>query len=236
MQPVTPLTPQPLPRAYTSFESMCDEVRIYAPNVSDRQALHVVRLSAIDFCRQTGLWIDYMTPIVGQAMQPEYDIPTPANSIISYLSECWYGSVRIDPQSIEQLKKRYVNDWTDISIYNGPPVWYTHTDLCRIRLVPCPRDNTATPLDAITGFMCLQPTLDSLGMPSEIAVRWIEGIGFGARARLYQTPDTPFYNPAIGAQYERKAMNEIAKAKIQANMARGRGPLTINKKPWPWGA
>ncbi len=90
--------------------------------------------------------------------------------------------------------------------------------------------------DTITGALVLQPTRDSLGMPSEIAERWMEGIGYGARARLYSTPDQPYYNPGMATQYERKAMNEIAKGKIAANQARTRGPLTVNLRPWPQGA
>ncbi len=234
MQSTTPLTPRPLPRRYTSFEVMLDEVRLYVPNVGDRLALHVVRNSAIDFCRQTGLWYEDMEPVTGIAMQPFYDIATPANSVVAWLSECWYASVRIDPQSNEQLKKRYVNDWTNIELYNGPPCWYTHSDLCQIRLVPCPRTNEED-RDQLTGIMVLQPTRDSLGMPGEIAERWMEGIGYGARARLYDTPDQPFYNPNMAQKYARMAMNEIGKAKIQANMARGRGPLKVNKRPWPSG-
>jgi hypothetical protein len=234
MQIPTPLAPTPLPRSYTSYEAMLDEVRLYVPSVADKLALHVTRNSAIDFCRQTGLWVDDIEPIPGEPMVPCYEIPTPANSVVAYLSEVWYGSVRLDPQSIEELKKRYVNDFRDITIFNGPPSWYYHEDLCVIRLVTCPNQNQGN-RDSITGIAVLQPSRDSLGMPSEIAERWMEGIGYGARARLYDAPDTPFYNPGMAMKYARMAMNEIGKAKIQANQARGRGPLKVNKRPWPYG-
>ncbi len=77
MNELTPLTPKPIPRSYTSFETMLDEVRIYAPNVGDRVAMHVVRNSAIDFCRQTGLWLYELDPIVAIPWQPVYTLPTP---------------------------------------------------------------------------------------------------------------------------------------------------------------
>jgi hypothetical protein len=234
-QPTTPLQPVPIPRAWTSFETMLDEVRLYVPNVADAIALHVVRNSAIDFCRQTCLWLYDFDPVMGIAMQPVYQIDTPDNSVITLASEIWYGERRIDPQSFEQLKKRYVNDFRDITVYNGPPVWYMHEDLCSIRLVPCPATVPADDPDYLTGAVILQPTRDSLGMPAEIAERWMEGIGYGARARLYDTPDTPYFNPGNARIYERKAMNEIGKAKIQANQGRTRGPLMINKRPWPHG-
>lgn len=235
MQPITPLTPKPIPRQWTSFETMLDEVRLYAPNVADPVALHVLRNSAIDFCRQTCLWVFDADPVQGIEMQPVYQIDTPDNSVITVISELWYGSRRLDGQSIEQLKKRYVNDYRDITVYNGPPVWFTHEDLCTVRLVPCPNSVPVDDPDFITSILVLQPTRDSLGMPADIAERWMEGIGYGARARLYDTPDTPYYNPAMAQKYARQAMNEIGKAKIVANQARTRGPLHVNKRPWPAG-
>jgi hypothetical protein len=235
-QPTTPLQPKPIPRQWTSFETMLDEVRLFVPSVADAVALHAVRNSAIDFCRQTCLWLYGFDPIQGIEMQPVYTIDTPDNSVITLVSELWYGGVRITSQSIEQLKKRYVNNFYDITVYSGPPAWYTHEDLCTVRLVPCPNTVPADNPDFITGAVILQPSRISLGMPADIAERWMEGIGYGARARLYGTPDTPAYNPGMATQYERKAMNEIGKAKIQANLGRGRGPLTVNKRPWPHGA
>lgn len=237
MQQTTPLTPKPIPRMWTSFETMLDEVKLYVPNVADKVALHVLRNSAIDFCRQTCLWLYEFEPIMGEVMQPVYSIDTPDNSVIVMVSELWYGDRRIEGQSYEQLKKRYVNDFTDIAVYQGPPQWYQHIDLCSVRLVPCPNTQNVYPqlLDMITGAVFLQPTRSSLGMPAEIAERWMEGIGYGARARLYDTPDTPFFNPQNAQKYARMAMNEIGKAKIMANQGRTRGPLSVNKRPWPHG-
>lgn len=234
MNPITPLSPRPIPKSYTSFESLLDEVRIFAPNVADPVALHVVRNSAIDFCRRSGIWYEEFDPILCENMVPFYDIPTPAGSVIVMLSEVWYAGVRINPQSNEELKRRYVNDWTNIEIYNGNPCWYTHTDLCQVRLVPCPKSNTNDEF-WLTGIMILQPGRKSLGLPSDIAERWAEGIGYGARARLYNTPDQPYYNPGMAQKYERMFANEWAMAKIQANQARGRGPLHVNKRPFPAG-
>ena len=189
--------------------------------------------SAIDFCRQTGLWVYDVDPIAGIPYQPIYQIPTPDNSVISICLEMWYGNNRIEGQSIEQLKKRFVHDFRDIVNVNGPPSCYYHEDLCSIRLVPCPINNATDPnhVDYLTGIVALQPSRLSLGLPSDIAERWTEGIGYGARARLYDTPNTPYYNPGTARLYERKAMNEIGKGKIAANQARTRGPLMVNKRP-----
>ena len=123
-QPLTPLQPRPIPRSWTPFETLLDEVKLYVPHVADPVALHVVRNSAIDFCRQTGLWIHDVDPIVGIPFQPIYDIPTPDSAVISIVLEAWYAGVRIEGQSIEQLKKRYVNDFRNIVTFNGPPSWF----------------------------------------------------------------------------------------------------------------
>ena len=229
-QPLTPLQPKPIPRTWTPFETLLDEVKLYVPHVADPVALHVVRNSAIDFCRQTGLWVYDIDPLVGIPYQPIYDIPTPDNSVISICLEMWYGGSRLEGQSIEQLKKRFVNDFRNIINVNGPPSFFYHEDLCTVRLVPCPINNE-NERDFLTGIVTLQPSRQSLGLPSDIAERWTEGIGYGARARLYDTPDTPYYNPGSARLYERKAMNEIGKGKIVANQARTRGPLSVTKRP-----
>lgn len=234
MTPITALTPKGLPRSYMSFETLLGEVRPYLPNAADTVMLNATRRSAIDFCRMTGLWLYQFDPIIAVPWVNDYDVPTPDSTAIVFFSEIWYGGRRIDPQSLEQLKKRYVNDFNDTAVYNGPPSWYWHDDLCSIKLVPCPNENPDN-RDTITGWCALMPTSQSLGLPADIGERWFEGIAYGARARMCRMPDTPYFNQSQAMQYDRMAMNEIAKGRIAANQARTRGPLTVNRRPYPGG-
>ena len=153
----------------------------------------------------------------------KYDlVPNDGTYKIADVVEVWYGDSFLVPKSIEQLTQIYRS--TNWNTLGGNPYYYFRPSSQEIQLVPYPQ---VTETGKIRIRAALTPSRSSTGVRQEIYERFLEDIAYGARARLYNTPNQPYYDAKTSFQYLKRFNDVIADVRTQVNKGLIRASVQI---------
>jgi hypothetical protein len=206
-----------------SYDLFLPEVMQFVKDVPEVVALNAIRNSCIEFCQETRYIQQHLDPMAGVANIGTYDLEANEGTYkIADIVECWYGDQFLVPRSIEQLTQIYrTTDWNTL---DGNPYYYYRPSSQEIRLVPYPQ---ITQANKIRVLAALKPSRASTTVQEEIFERFLEDIAYGARARLYNTPNQPYYDLKTSMEYLKRFNDVIADVRTQVNKGLTRASIQI---------
>lgn len=197
-----------------SYDVFLPEVIQYVKDVPEIVAIQAVRNATIQFCEETRVLQSNLDPMTGVATVSEYEMIPCKNHKIVDIMEAWYGDQLLIPKAVEELTRIYrTSNWNDL---DGNPYYYFRNRTQQITLVPTPK---VTVQAQIKLRVALAPTRAATTVDEELYERYLEYIAIGARARLYDTPNQPYYEPK-SAQLYLKRFND-GMAEVRTRVAKG---------------
>lgn len=206
-----------------SYDLFLPEVMQFVKDVPEVVAVNAIRNACIEFCQETRYIQQHLDPMAGVANIGTYDLEANEGTYkIADIVECWYGDQFLVPRSIEQLTQIYrTTDWNTL---DGNPYYYYRPSSQEIRLVPYPK---ITQANKIRVLAALKPSRASTTVQEEIFERFLEDIAYGARARLYNTPNQPYYDLKTSMEYLKRFNDVIADVRTQVNKGLTRASIQI---------
>ena len=178
------------------IETLVPKVRREAPNCPKSIIIDELRNSLIDFCVNTDIYMQELTPFVVAANVNEYeanDLDIPAGAELNHIIDIFRSSsdstVRLSQKNLSPLEaKAQIGSQSIFKTYGtGRVKYYTQRDQENILIAPTP-DATET----FYALYSLKPTVTSTTIPSIIANEYKEAIVHGALYRLQMMKDSPW--------------------------------------------
>ena len=178
------------------IETLVPKVRREAPNCPKSIIIDELRNSLIDFCVNTDIYMQELTPFVVAANVNEYeanDLDIPAGAELNHIIDIFRSSsdstVRLSQKNLSPLEaKAQIGSQSIFKTYRtGRAKYYTQRDQENILIAPTP-DATET----FYALYSLKPTVTSTTIPSIIANEYKEAIVHGALYRLQMMKDSPW--------------------------------------------
>lgn len=206
-----------------AYDLFLPEVMQFVRDVPEVVALNAIRNSCIEFCQETRYIQQHLDPMAGVATIGTYDLEANDGTYkIADIIECWYGEQFLVPKSIEQLTQIYrTTNWNTL---DGNPYYYYRPSSQEIRLVPYPK---VTEANKIRVLAALKPSRASTTIQEEIFERFLEDVACGARARLYNTPNQPYFDPKSAMEYLKRFNDVMADVRTQVNKGLTRASVQI---------
>ena len=206
------------------YVSFLPDVLPYVRDCPEFVAVNAIRNTCIEFCEKSTWWRHTMDAIPLVAGQGEYDLDVEVGTGLATIISAHVGRHPLVPQTEEYLRSTIGPDWRT---RQGQAQFFTHDgDFTTINLAYAPASLEAEDPNLYL-HVALRPLKSSTRVPKELYERWSEIIGFGARARLHDTPGQPYHNVEAAAMYRKWFQSGIGEAKIQANRGRSRAVLTV---------
>lgn len=206
-----------------TYDNFLIEVMPYVRDVPEVVAIQAIRNACIQFCQETRFIQENLDAMSGISEISKYDlVPNDGTYKIADVVEVWYGDSFLVPKSIEQLTQIYRS--TNWNTLGGNPYYYFRPSSQEIQLVPYPQ---VTETGKIRIRAALTPSRSSTGVRQEIYERFLEDIAYGARARLYNTPNQPYYDAKTSFQYLKRFNDVIADVRTQVNKGLTRASVQI---------
>lgn len=212
----------------TSYESFLPEVIQFVRDVPEHVALNAIRNACIQFCEETLYLQKELDEQFLQKGVSEYDLdPDSQGYRVINIIEAWNGDQFLIPKSIEELTRIYrVTNWQTL---NGNPYYYYRTKQSSVNLVPTPTESGQSTLRIRAA---ITPSRSSTTVEDDIFERFLEPIAFGARGRLYDTPNQPYYDPKSAQLYLKKFNDAIADVRSQVNRGNVRASNRVEFQRW----
>jgi len=204
------------------YSAFLPDVLPYVRDCPEFVAINAIRNACIEFCEASLWWRQTLDPITLVAGQGTYDVDLDIGVGIAAILSAHLGRHPLQVQAEEYLVQTVGPDWRE---RRGPVQFVTQDgDFDVIRLVSVP---DYVPDEQLTVHVALRPIKSSVRVPKELYERWGETIGFGARARLHDTPGQPYSNAEAAREYRKWFQSGYGNAAIQANRGRGRTALLV---------
>ena len=204
------------------YSAFLPDVLPYVRDCPECVAINAIRNTCIEFCEKSTWWRTSMEPIPLVAGQSEYDLDVCVGAAIAAIMSAHLGQQPLQFGTEEKLIEVIGPDWRT---REGPVRYVAHDgDFSIIRVAHVPN---YTPEEPLTLHVALRPIKSSVRVPKELYERWSEIIGFGARARLHDTPGQPYSNEKAAREYRKWFESGYGQATIQANRGRSRAPLMV---------
>lgn len=205
-----------------AYELFLPEVMQFVKDVPEVVAVNAIRNSCIEFCQETRYIQENLDPMTGVSGIGTYDLEPDGTYKIADIVEAWYGDAFLVPRSIEQLTQIYrTTNWNTLG---GNPYYYFRPSSQEVRLVPYPQ---VTEANKIKLRVALKPSRSSTAVREEIYERFLEDIAYGARARLYNTPNQPYYDLKTSLEYLKRFNDVMADVRTQVNKGLTRASVSI---------
>lgn len=194
-----------------SYELFLPEVMPYVRDVPELVAVQAIRNAVIEFCEETHYLQENLDPIAGQKNVGLYELcASDSNYKVVEIMQAYYGDQLLIPKAQEELNQIYrTSNWEDLI---GNPYYYFRTRSDEMRLVTKP---TVTEQNKLKVKAALAPKRASLTVTDELFERFLEQIAIGARARLYNTPNQPYYDPAAAGVYTKRFNDVMAEVRTR---------------------
>lgn len=184
-------------------------------------AISKLRLAAIDLFRRTGAWRDDAisagTTVVGTTA---YTVTIPAGAQIERMTRFQVGEDASDDDTpaIELARSRL---HAEQMLRSGekPVAWWAPPATANV--LPAP---VVPGLPVVFGAVFV-PTLDSAGIPDEVAAPHFEAIVHGAAYRLLEIPNKPWSDPRSAQQRRQDYERAVMAATVAAGVGRVQGRL-----------
>lgn len=76
-----------------------------------------------------------------------------------------------------------------------------------------------------------RPTRTATQLDDELLNRWVDGVVFGAAARIASIPNQPFSDPQAAAMFTARAISASNKARVDGSYGRVRGQIQVQMRP-----
>lgn len=206
----------------TDYTEFLPEVMPYVPNVPDFIATAAIRNAVIEFCEKSRILQIDADPISVVAGIATYQIDAPNGMKIVEIMDAWSDVTHLTPSSPDELTRTFqAMDWRT---QKGAPRYYTSVVPDEVILVPVP-DQTKP--NSLKLRVAIAPLRSSTGVDDFIYENWLEGIAFGARARLYNTPGQSYFDKTSALEFERRFRAAIADARVKVNRGSSRTSLDV---------
>lgn len=194
-----------------SYEVFLPEVMPYVHDVPEVVAVQAIRNACIEFCEETHYLQENLDPITGIKDIGLYDLDAnDSNYKVVEIMQAYYGDQLLIPKSQEQLNQIYrTSNWENLS---GNPYYYFRTRAGEVRLVTKPILTEANKLNVKAA---IAPKRASTTVDDELFERFLEYISYGARARLYNTPNQPYYDPKTAMEYTKRFYDAIGEVRTR---------------------
>jgi hypothetical protein len=194
-----------------SYEAFLPEVMPYVQDVPEVVAVQAIRNACIQFCEETHYLQENLDPITGQKNVGEYDLDAnDSNYKVVEIMQAYYGDQLLIPKAQEELNQIYrTSNWEELK---GNPYYYFRPRASVIRLVTKPIITEANKLKVKAA---IAPKRTSTTVDEELFERFLEYIAHGARARLYNTPNQPYYDPKTAMEYTKRFNDEMAEVRTR---------------------
>lgn len=194
-----------------SYEVFLPEVLPYVQDVPDSVAVQAIRNACIEFCTETHYLQENLDPITGVIDVGEYDLDAnDSNYKVVEIMQAYYGDQLLIPKAQEELNQIYrTSNWEDLK---GNPYYYYRPRVNLIRLVTKPVSTEANKLKIKAA---IAPSRASTTVDSELFEVFLEYIAHGARARLYNTPNQPYYDPKTAMDYTKRFNDNMAEVRTR---------------------
>lgn len=188
----------------------------YVRGVPDNVALEAVRQSVEEFCRRSLIVRKVMDGVDVVADEPDYFLDIPYYYYSVALLEISLGSLPLAHLDTETLANYFGPNWRTLT---GPVSYVTQDDTKSFRLVKIP---TRTYTDPVRMTVALAPNKLATSVRRIVFDQWSETIAHGARARLHDTPDQPYFNPEAALRFRSWFDSGCSEAKIRADKGFGK--------------
>lgn len=193
------------------YETFFPEVLPYVHDVPEFVAVNAIRNACIEFCDKS-LYLQYThDPITLLPRVSEYQLELPDDTVSARVVAGWVGNLPLTFKSEEDLQRIYPLDWRQMG---GRPQYLTQRVSWEVIVAPF---SDYKMLNGMKLIVALKPSRSSTTVDRVIHERWAEAIGFGARARLYDTPNQPYYDPQSAMKYRTWFESAIGEAKTERN-------------------
>lgn len=194
-----------------SYEVFLPEVMPYVHDVPEIVAVQAIRNACIQFCEETHYLQENLDPMTGLKGQGLYDLEAnDSNYKVVEIMQAYYGDQLLIPKAQEELNQIYrTSNWEDLS---GNPYYYFRPRAGEMRLVTKP---IVTEANKLKVKAAIAPKRASTTVDEEMFERFLEYIAHGARARLYNTPNQPYYDPKTAMEYTKRFNDEMAEVRTR---------------------
>jgi len=204
-----------------AYEVFLPHVLPYVQHCLDDQAVIAIRHACMDFCRDTFMVQQDMTPISTVANTSTYTVPAPTGYTVSQVMSLYYLNKKLERRSQMELERAYSRNWQ--SLLGTPQVYTQFTqDAVTVALVP-----DAAVTDALTGRIAVQPTRASTQVDGVLFERYLDEIAAGAISRLLATPDQPYTDLQRAAAYSGSFRAGVSAARAFVNGGMNHAPMRV---------
>jgi hypothetical protein len=205
-----------------TFDQFFPEVLPYVRDCPEFVAINAIRNACIEFCDKSLYWREVLNPITLVVGQSTYPLdPVSNGATVAQIVSASIGISSLMSGNEEKLSQTIGADWRSRI---GPVAYFVQDDLDNVVLAQVPDGSQSDPL-IITA--AIRPERTATKVDKELFDRYAEIIGFGARARLHDTPGQPYSDDTAAKKFRMWFESGYGEAKIAANRARGRGPLMV---------
>lgn len=205
----------------TPYDSFLPEVLPYVRDCAEVVAINAIRNACMEFCEHSQLWREELPDVTLEAGEAVYQLEVPAGSGLAAIISARIGRIQLIPKSIEDLNVVLGPDWRD---REGPVNYITHDDYDSVRLVMVP---SAGYTEDLKMTVALKPLRSSTKVAKVVYERYAEIIGFGARARLHDTPNQSYSDEKAAKKFRMWFETGYGEAKIAANKGLTRAVLVV---------
>jgi hypothetical protein len=194
-----------------SYEVFLPEVMPYVHDVPEVVAVQAIRNACIQFCEETHYLQENLDAITGIEGVGDYDLDAnDSNYKVVEIMQAYYGDQLLIPKAQEELNQIYrTSNWEDLK---GNPYYYFRPRASVVRLVTKP---ILTEANKLKVKAAVAPKRSSTTVDEELFERFLEYIAHGARARLYNTPNQPYYDPKTAMEYTKRFNDEMAEVRTR---------------------
>lgn len=188
------------------WDGLLDYVMPHVGKIEPALAEHMLRLAAIEFCRESTIdrvWLDPFNTVVGTS---EYVLTPPVDKAISRILR-----VKLDDTyELEPLRDDELRDKDD-----GTPTHFLGQDERTLLLVPPP--NAVFSVDC---RVALEPAIFAGELETWIAQRYGEAIGHGALGRILAIPKKPWTDAEAAIYFKGLAKSAVLDAFHEADASK----------------
>lgn len=185
-------------------EELLAEALITAPQCPETIVERMLRVSCVDFYRQSKAWRVTTDPLVVIQGVQEVDLELPADTVPAYIY--WARLADEDMRAISPRSVRAVD---------GEPEGFAFTGYQPVVTLDRIPERTYT-RDGLVVHMAVAPTNDLVDLPDELYQSHRDGILYGAQARLLAMPNVIWGNLQSAIAVSSMASAEQAKARREA--------------------
>lgn len=203
------------------YSSFLPEVLPYVRDCPEFVAINAIRNACIEFCENSLYWREVLPAIVLEEGEALYDLDLPVGTGVAKIISAGLGYKNLTARVEEELREILGEGWRTRP---GPVQYYLQDEIEQIRVVMVP-DQTYE--DDLIVTAALRPTRASTKVGKIVYERFAEVIGFGARARLHDTPGQPYFNETAAKKFRAWFETGYGEAKIDVNRGLSRANLVV---------